>query len=90
MLTLTFDRAVDVSGIAPGLLVIDDGPNGIAWGGTGVVEQPTALSVAVEMIEDAEFTGSGVSLTATGGAGIVSDGDDAPWAGVSGLALPWP
>ena len=90
VLALTFDRAVDVSGLAPGDLFVYQGPGGIEWGGTAVFEQPTQASVSVTMIENAEFVGSGVTLTASGGAGIVAADDDVAWAGVSGLELPFP
>jgi hypothetical protein len=88
-LVLTFDRAV-VAGLVPGQLVVFDGPGAVEWGGTAVFEQPTPETLSVTMSEEGEFVGAGVTLTATGGAGIVADGDDAPWAGVTGVGLPWP
>jgi hypothetical protein len=62
----------------------------VEWGGTAVFEQPTAETLVVTMSEEGEFVGAGVTLTAAGGAGIVADDDDAPWGGVSELALPFP
>ena len=89
-LTLTFDQAIDVSAFAPGSVFVYDGPGSVEWGGTAVFEQPGPDSLAVTMSEDGEFVGADVSLTVTGGAVIVADDDDEPWAGVTGLALPFP
>ena len=90
VLTMTFDRAIDVDAFAPGDVFVYDGPGGVEWGGTGVFEQPTPQSIAVTTIENGEFSGAGVSLTVTGGAGIVAEDDDAPWAGVADVGLPFP
>jgi hypothetical protein len=89
VLTLAFDRAIDAAGLVPEQLVILDGPSLVEWVGTIAFEQPTPQSIAVTMIENAEFTGEGVTLNASGGAGIVSTDDATPWAGVTGLELPF-
>jgi hypothetical protein len=89
-LVLTFDRAIDVAGLVPGQLVVFDGPGAVEWGGTALFEQPTPESLEVTMSEEGEFAGAGVTLTATAGAGIVAADDDSPWAGVTGVELPFP
>src|SRR5688572_6915072 len=89
-LTLVFDRAIDVSGLALGELFVYDGPGGVEWGGSGVFEQPGPESLSMTMSEQAEFTGAGVTFTAAGGAGIVASDGGAAWAGVSDLELPFP
>jgi hypothetical protein len=90
VLTMTFDRAIDVAGLTPGQVVIDDGPNGVEWAGTAEFEQLTPQSVSVTMIENTEFAGAGVTLTATGGAGIMAQDGESAWAGVTGVELPFP
>src|SRR4051812_25558955 len=66
-LTLAFDRAIDIAGIVPGDVVVDDGTAGIEWGGTADATLAGPETAAVVMIENGEFTGTGVTLTVTGG-----------------------
>ena len=47
-------------------------------------------TVTLVCITDGEFTGAGVTMTATGATGIVAADDGTPWAGVTELGLPFP
>jgi hypothetical protein len=89
-LTLGFDRAIDLAGFDPTQVIVDDGNVPVEWAGTIDFSQPGANSVAIVMIENGEFAGTGVSLSVTGGAGIVAADGGVAWAGVAGLELPWP
>ena len=90
-LTLTFDRAVDASGLVGNVVVVDDAA------GTGVqyaaiepatVLSPTAIEVAMTEVQAA--TGTGVRLTAGPTNGIVAAAGGAAWAGAAALELPFP
>jgi hypothetical protein len=89
-LSLTFDRAIDTSGIMPGDVVVNDGTTGIEWGGTGDVVPVGTHAFNMVMIEQGGYGGAGVVLDAATGAGIVSVEGGVAWAGVEDLALPFP
>ena len=89
--TLTFDRAVDVSAFSGGDVLVDDATfNGMRYTGeVAEVEGPPTV-VRVLLTDVGDDLGAGVTLTATAGNGIVAAGDGAAWAGVTDLGLPWP
>ena len=89
-LTLTFDRAVDAAGLAGGAVVVFDGPGGTDYVATSVASQPTPATVVLAVEEDGEFTGAGVTMDATPPTGIVAVAGGLPWAGGSGVGLPFP
>ena len=89
-LTLAFDRAIDVAGIDPSqLTVLDEPATGNALAGSAVASQPTPASVVLDMVVTGAAEGPTV-LNATAETGIVAANDGAAWAGVAGLALPYP
>ena len=88
--TLTFDRAVDLAGFDPSSLNVFDGPEAFELGGTGAITILAPDSAKIILIHNFDFTGPGVTMTATGGAGIVAQDGGAAWAGVTGLELPFP
>jgi hypothetical protein len=89
-LTLTFNRAIDVSAIAGSAIVVDDGIIGFRYAGTGgaTLLSATVLELLLEGVEELPFVG--VHLSATSANGIVALGDGAPWAGATDVALPFP
>src|SRR5688500_3188383 len=88
--TVTFDRAVDVSGIVPAALVVNDGPTGFTYQGISLLEQPTAQTLAVECSGTSEYEGPSVMLNVSSVIGIVAADDGGTWAGVTDLELPFP
>ena len=89
-LFLTFDRAVDASGLVAAQLTVDDGSiNSSIYGGVGAatVISPTQISIALVRLGDAPL--APVTLTATALTGIVAVDDGGSWAGVTDLGLPY-
>ena len=89
-LTLGFDRAVDAAGYVNATVSVSDGLAGAEYVATSVAGQPGPATVELVMDEDKEFTGPGVTMTATAGTGIVAALGGEEWAGVSGVGLPFP
>src|SRR5688500_9991043 len=54
-LTLTFDRAIDIDGIVPGDVFIDDGGTDVQYGGTADVTLIGPATVRIVLIENTEF-----------------------------------
>ena len=90
LVTLTFDRAVDVAGIVPTAFIVHDGPTGFSYQGISVYDHSTPQTVTVEMGGIAEYEGPRVLLDAASANGIVAVDDGGTFAGVTGLELPWP
>jgi hypothetical protein len=80
--TLTFDRAVSITGVHPAAISVNDGEFADA-----TLVSPTTVRVTLELDSDA---GPGVTLTASPDNGIVAADDGAAWAGVSDVGLPFP
>jgi hypothetical protein len=89
-LTLTFDRAIELSSFDPSQITVQD-PAGTGWAyaGSGVVDTPDPQTVVVEMGQTTEAAGSPDVMSATGATGIVAADDGAAWAGVTNLELPY-
>ncbi len=87
---LEFDRAIDSGAIVGSAIIVDDeelsGRRYAATAGT-VVTSPVAVRAFLTDIGPA--TGSGITLTASAGNGIVAADDGAAWLGVSGVAIPF-
>jgi hypothetical protein len=87
--TLVFNQPVDLSQIVPDMITVADGAlEGTLFIGEGVPEQPTPETVTVFLAPFDPYQESGVSLTASDGAGIRSVSGEL-WEGVDGLALPF-
>ena len=88
-LTLVFDRPVDVSGIDVALIRVDYASLGFSYVGFGepTVLDPVTVRLAMTGVE--EYMGPGIVLTAAAGNGIVAADAGLPWAGVSGMELPF-
>ena len=91
VLTLAFDRAVDVGNIVVEEFIVLDGNLGVEWAGTGdELTQPTPASVAMFMTDGGAYPGTGVTLNVGAGNGIVAADGGAAWAGAAGVVLPFP
>ena len=89
VVTLAFDRAIDVAAFDPSTIVVDDGASHATLGGGGEPTLVTPTTVAVEMESLAPFAGSGVTLNVGAGNGIVAVDGGMAWAGCSAVALPF-
>lgn len=87
---LTFDRAIDISGLVVAQFAVADGPDGHTLIGafTPLLVAPNEVQVLMQITGAA--SGDGVLLTASAANGIVAVDDGGTWAGVSDLAMPWP
>ena len=90
ILRLTFNKPVDVSGIFPGNLVVDDGASGTQWEGQGPVTLVNPSTVEVGMFEVQAQAYPDTRLNAQAPTGIVAVEDGEAWAGISALLLPFP
>ena len=88
---LTFDRAVDVSGLVGSEIVIYDGElASLVYTGTGTVSQPSPETVRVGLVAGDDWSEPGILLDAGAGNGIVAADDGAAWAAVTDVSLPFP
>jgi hypothetical protein len=87
---LTFDRAIDVSGLVVGAFVVRDGPNNnrlVGFEGPALI---TPTEVQVLMTSTGSYSGADVLFTAGAGNGIVATDDGGTWSGCVDLVLPFP
>ena len=92
-LTLTFDRAVALTGegggfLNPETITVHDGVNGIEQFNTPDASGAGTMTLVVSLFSNGPWVGSGVTMTCGAGTGIV-DADGAAWAGVTNLELPF-
>jgi hypothetical protein len=88
---LTFDRAVDASGLNAAAVTLEDGEfaaGSFVGSGPATVIGPTTIRVFLEEIGGPSVPD--VELTATAMTGIVAVDDGGTWEGVTGLVLPFP
>jgi hypothetical protein len=87
---MTFDRAVDATGMDVGQVRLFDGETTFRnYVGQGVMTQASPESVRVSLTELGATGAGNVSLTVLDENGIVAVDDGGTWEGVSGLALPY-
>ena len=89
ILRLTFNKPVDVSGIFPGNLTVNDGVSGARWEGVN----PTPVdpsTVDVEMSQFAVQAYPDTRLNTIQPTGVVAVDDAQEWPGVVNLLLPFP
>ena len=88
---LTFDRAVDVAGLDPSQISVDDpDTSGLAYVGTGVYDTPGPVSVSIALLAVGPATAGVTVMDATGNTGIVAVDDGGSWDGIPGQTLPFP
>jgi len=88
VLTLTFDRDIDLSNLHADQIEVLDGPGGTRYGGDAAGEGSGGPTLVLDMESVTPVTGTQVLLTASAGTGIVAVGGGAEWAGASDLPLP--
>jgi hypothetical protein len=90
-LTLTFDRAVDVSAFDGAAVIVDDAlETGLRYDGTGGAALAGPASIVVTLVALGDPTGTAVTLDASAANGIVAADDGGVWEGAAGLSLPFP
>src|SRR5687767_5650602 len=90
-LRLTFDRAIDVAGLAAGQLVVSDGSmTGTQYEGAGPGTLDGPAAVVIALLELGPTEDPGTLLTAGPANGIVAIDDGGTWAGATDLPLPFP
>jgi hypothetical protein len=91
VLSLTFDRDIDVTALDWTAIVVNDQPNtGQRWQGTDEFSQPDDATVRITLIATGPATPGPLTMSASAGNGIVARDDGAAWAGASNLELPFP
>ena len=86
---LTFDRDIDVSGIVPAKVRVNDAELGDLMEGSSPVMLLTPQRVEINLLYLSAATGPGLTLTVGPGNGIVALEDGAAWAGVTNVAIPF-
>jgi hypothetical protein len=91
MVTLVFNRPIDIAGLIATAIQVNDAQSRHqlfdAAGGTALLD-PVTVRFTLEII--GASSGAGQQLTAEADNGIVAVGDGAAWAGATELALPFP
>jgi hypothetical protein len=88
---LTFDRAINIAGLNGLAFTVDDAADsGNAYSGGGGGVMAGANAVDIFLVDPTPPSGAGTTLTATAANGIVAVDDGGVWAGVVGMALPFP
>ena len=88
--SLTFDRAIDIAGLAGAQITVDDGAvSGILYAATGVATLTDPQTVRIELSEVGVSGDPVTQLTASAGTGIVTVDDGGTWDGVSDVELPF-
>ena len=90
LLTLTFDRPVNATGLQQDSVVVFDGNAVTEYRNNGDVNQPTPEVAEVSVVEFGEFLGTGERMTASAATDIVAVVGGEEWAGVTNLPLPFP
>lgn len=88
-ITMTFDRAIDVSGMEGSQIqVVDGSGTGFLYAATGEAEMidPTTIVIALNVVE-ASFD-PGPRLNASASNGIVASDDEGAWAGIENAPIP--
>jgi hypothetical protein len=87
---LTFDRAVDAGAFDPAGVWVGHQPSGRRYDAAGPATLFTPQTVQAPLVGGALYFGDTTRLFAPATTGIVAAGDGQAWAGVVGLALPFP
>ena len=88
-ITLTFDRAIDVSAMDGSQIQVVDGTGtGFLYAATGEAEMvtPTTIVIGLNVLEDSFDTGPRLNASASNG--IVASDDEAAWAGIENAPIP--
>jgi hypothetical protein len=88
--TLTFDRAIDVSGFNGSFVIVRDGDNSFLYDAMGgaVLMGPNVVELTLVLVEGDSSVG--VTMTVSPENGIVAVDDGGAWGGASDVELPFP
>jgi hypothetical protein len=86
---LTFDRAVEISGINVAAFYVNDDDSDEAYTGSGAATLVDPQTVQIPMAIVHGATGPGTQLTVGDDSGIVASDDGGTWAGANVLPLPF-
>jgi hypothetical protein len=89
-LRLTFDRAIDASGLDGAQITVGIADLGILWKATGLVIAIDPATIDVILVVFSGWMEPSTLLNASALSGIVAIDDGGTWAGVTDLALPFP
>ena len=82
VLTLQFERAIDISGLNGLVIVLNDNDfNGLSYTGTDGAELLDDVTVQISLASVGDATEPGVVLNVAAGNGIVAVDDGGTWAG---------
>ena len=88
---LTFNQAIDISGIVGGQITVSDpDATGVKYEAVGPRTLITPQTVRIELLDVSPVGGEGVTLNVGAGNGIVAVAGGSAFAGVSNLTLPFP
>ena len=90
ILRLGFDRAINISGLNPGQLFVNDHDTDTQYTGLGpgALIDPSTADIEMQELQAMGFPDT--RLVATSGNGIVAVDDGGTWPGVFDLLLPFP
>jgi hypothetical protein len=88
-LTMSFDRAIDISSFDPTTIYVNDAERAMAMQGGGEYSLQDDNTIAMSMGEIGDYEGPDTVLQAGANSGIVAVDDHATWAGSAGTELPF-
>jgi hypothetical protein len=91
LLTLAFDRAINIGGLNGAVIIVDDAQQAyLKYNATGgaVLLDPSTVRLTLVSIDDP--SGDSILLDASALSGIVAVNDGGTWPGVNDLPLPFP
>jgi hypothetical protein len=88
-LRLTFDRAIDASGLNGSAIQLGVNEFGYLYDATGPFEMYAPETINILMVQIGGYEGDDI-LNATSASGIVAVDDGGAWAGVTDITLPYP
>jgi hypothetical protein len=88
--TLSFDRAIDVSAFDVSTIFVNDAERSMALQGGGEFSLSDANTVSLSMSEIGDYEGGETVLIASANSGIVAVDDGGTWDGTEGTGLPFP
>ena len=92
LLTLTFDRAIDIASINASVIHVNDDSYALLLlaGDPGAVSLLDPATVQLGLIDAGASTPGPITLSAAGSNGIIAVDDGGTWPGATDLVLPFP
>ena len=89
--TIYFDRAIDIAGLAGAQISVQDGSTTHRqYLATGTAVMVNDTGVDIVLVDNGAFAPDDFMMSATGSTGIVAVDDGGTWEGVLNLPLPYP